>query len=181
MDILNKEFVMTKIGLFYGSETGNTEEAAKLIKNAFSELVPDLVNIYNIASEPIKNMESFDSLILGTSTWGIGDLPSDWEAVWQDFDAIDLSGKKVAVFGLGDQGGYCDTFINAMATLANKVKELGGTIVGAWPVDGYDFEESTAVVDGKFVGLGLDEDNQSDLTDERVKQWVAELKKEFSI
>jgi flavodoxin I len=46
--------------------------------------------------------------------------------------------------------------------------------------DGYDFTESKAVKNSNFVGLTIDEDNQSDLTDERVKIWVAQIKKEFA-
>lgn len=96
-------------------------------------------------------------------------------------DNIDFHGKKVAYFGTGDQVGYADNFQDAIGILEEKISDLGGTTVGYWPTDGYDFNESKALRNGKFVGLAIDEDNQSDLTNERVKAWVAQLKKEFGL
>ncbi|NQE37327.1 Flavodoxin [Microcoleus sp. IPMA8] len=83
--------------------------------------------------------------------------------------------------GTGDQEGYPDNFMDAMGILAEKISEQGGETVGYWPVEGYDFNESKAVVNGKFLGLAIDEDNQSDLTESRIKSWVSQLKKEFSL
>jgi flavodoxin I len=109
-------------------------------------------------------------------------MQSDWSGFYDDdLDSVDFSGKKVAYFGAGDQIGYADNFQDAMGILEEKISELGGTTVGYWSTEGYEHSESKAVKDGKFVGLALDEDNQSDLTDERVKTWVAQLKSEFGL
>ncbi|NEQ69019.1 MAG: flavodoxin, partial [Symploca sp. SIO2D2] len=107
---------------------------------------------------------------------------ADWEGFYEDeLDDIDFSGKKVAYFGTGDQSGYPDNFQDAMGILEEKISELKGKTVGNWPTDGYEHESSRAVKNGKFVGLALDEDNQSELTEERIQKWVAQLKTEFGL
>ncbi|NES07778.1 MAG: flavodoxin FldA, partial [Okeania sp. SIO2F4] len=120
-------------------------------------------------------------LIVASPTWNIGELQSDWEGFFDELDNIDFKGKKVAYFGTGDQIGYADNFQDAIGMLEEKISSLGGTTVGHWSTDGYDFTESKAVKNGKFVGLALDEDNQAELTEERIKKWVAQLKTDFGI
>jgi flavodoxin I len=160
---------MPKIGLFYASSTGNTEETAKLIKEKMSTFDIDLKNI----SDCVDNaMKEYDLLIFGVSTWGEGDLQDDWEDYLANLNEENLLNKTVAIFGLGDQENYCDSFLDAMGTIYDKVVESGATVVGSWPTDGYDFSGSTAVRDEEFVGLGVDQDNQNELTYERVSQWI---------
>jgi len=108
-------------------------------------------------------------------------LQSDWDAYFSELDNIDFSGKKVAYFGTGDQVTYSDNFLDAVGILEEKISELGGATAGYWSTDGYDFSESRAVQNRKFVGLAIDEDNQPELTEKRVQSWVAQLKKEFGI
>ncbi len=163
---------MKPIGLFYGSETGNTENAASMIAAEFGE---SNVDLYNIAEADPQSLLSYDNIILGASTWGFGELQSDWENFLPGFDQLDLSGKTVALFGLGDQENYADVFLDAMGTIYSKVTERGGQTVGAWPTDSYEFTGSTAVINGSFVGLALDADNQDDLTSDRISQWVAQI------
>ncbi|BAU40339.1 flavodoxin FldA [Leptolyngbya sp. O-77] len=170
---------MAKIGLFFGTQTGNTQTVAEQIQKEFGgDSVVELIDIANASPE---DFEAYECVIVGCPTWNIGELQSDWEGFYDELDAIAFSGKKVAYFGAGDQVGYADNFQDAMGILEEKISSLGGTTVGYWPVDGYDFNESKAVRNGKFVGLAIDEDNQSDLTDERVKTWVAQLKREFGV
>ncbi|MDJ0599704.1 MAG: flavodoxin FldA [Crocosphaera sp.] len=170
---------MSKIGLFYGTETGKTETAAEMIQ---SELGGDqVVELMDIADYEATALEEYDCLIIGSPTWNMGDLQSDWEGIFDDLDNVNFQGKKVAYFGTGDQIGYSDNFQDAMGMLEEKISQLGAKTVGHWPIDGYDFNDSKAVKNGKFVGLALDEDNQSDLTDERIKTWVSQLKTEFSL
>jgi flavodoxin I len=169
---------MAKIGLFYGSTTGKTEMVVESIQKEFGESVVDL---HNIADVDDSDFEEYTNLIVACPTWNIGELQSDWDGFYPDLDNIDFSGKKVAYFGTGDQIGYADNFQDAMGILEEKISELGGKTVGYWSTDGYDFSESKAVRNGKFVGLAIDEDNQSDLTDERVKAWVLQLKQEFGV
>ncbi|MBP0000709.1 MAG: flavodoxin FldA [Cyanobacteria bacterium SID2] len=170
---------MAKIGLFYGSTTGNTESAAEAIQDALGG--DSVVEIYNIADVDPSDLENYENLIVGSSTWNIGELQSDWDGCFDELDNLNLSGKKVAYFGVGDQIGYSDNFQDAMGLLEEKIAGLGGQTVGYWPTDGYDFSESKAVKNGKFVGLALDDDNQDDLTEERIQQWVAQLKSEFGV
>lgn len=170
---------MSKIGLFYGTQTGNTQDAAETIQ---AELGGDsVVTLFDVAEADSSGFEGYDCIIIGCPTWNIGELQSDWEGLFDELDSVDFDGKKVAYFGAGDQQGYPDNFQDAISMLEEKIAELGGTTVGYWSTDGYDFNQSKALRDGKFVGLALDEENQSELTDERIKAWVAQLKTEFGL
>ena len=163
-------------GIFYGSNGGATERIAELIKDKLG-IDADLIDI---GEAEVADFDKYDKLILGSSTWGEGDLQDDWESFWEDFKGIDLSGKTVALFGVGDQEGYPDNFCDAMGTIYRQAVENGANVVGTgWSTEGYDFDESTAVVDGAFVGLCLDEDNQDDLTEERVEMWVEGIRDAF--
>ncbi len=166
----------SKIGLFYGTQTGNTETVAEMICEAFGA---DQIEMVDIAQAQASDLAEFDALIIGCPTWNIGELQSDWEGFFPELDDIDFSGKQVAYFGPGDQVGYADNFMDAIGILEAKITERGGQTVGYWPTEGYDFSESKAVREGKFVGLAIDEDNQSELTQERVTTWVNQLKQAF--
>lgn len=170
---------MAKIGLFYGTQTGNTQTAAELIQKEFGG--DSVVDLHDIASADSSDFESYDCIIIGCPTWNIGELQSDWEGFYDELDTIAFNGKKVAYFGAGDQVGYADNFQDAMGILEEKISSLGGTTVGYWSADGYDFNDSKAIRDGKFVGLAIDEDNQSDLTNSRIQSWVTQLKQEFGV
>ena len=169
---------MAKIGLFYGTQTGNTEDIANRIKDAFGG---DIVELYDVADVEVEDIIGFDNLIIGCPTWNVGEMQSDWEALYEDLDDVDFSGKTIAYFGAGDQIGYAENFQDAMGILAEKITSLGGKTVGQTSIEGYDFEESKAVVGDQFIGLALDEDNQSELTDDRIADWVAQLKSAFAV
>ncbi len=170
---------MSQVGLFYGTQTGNTERVAKLIQ---AQMGGDtVVVLHDVADVSLADFAAYDRLIIGCPTWNIGELQSDWEGLYDDLDDVDFSGKRVAYFGCGDQVGYADNFQDAMGILEEKIAGLGGKTVGYWPIEGYDFNESKAVRDDKFVGLALDEDHQSDLTEDRIGRWVAQLKSEFGL
>jgi flavodoxin I len=170
---------MSKIGLFYGTQTGKTEYVAEIIQKEFGG--DSVVALYNVADVDTSDLEEYENIIVGCPTWNIGELQSDWDGVYQELDDIDFSGKKVAYFGTGDQIGYADNFQDAIGLIEEKISAQGGKTVGYWSRDGYDFNKSKALRDDKFIGLALDEDNQSDLTDSRIKQWVTQLKKEFGV
>ena len=171
---------MSKIGLFFGSTTGKTEEAADMIQKEFGG--DDVVTIHSISDASPDDFEGYNNIIIGCPTWDVGELQSDWDGFYNDeLDNVDFKGKKVAYFGTGDQIGYADNFQDAMGILEGKITERGGTTIGNWPTDGYEHEDSKAVKDGKFVGLALDEDNQPELTDKRIKDWVKQLKTEFEV
>ncbi|HEY7771738.1 MAG TPA: flavodoxin [Marinagarivorans sp.] len=166
---------MAKIGLFFGSDEGNTQNIADRIADRLGQ---DNVDIYDVADVTQVEFDQYDTIILGISTWDFGQIQSDWEEFWGDAQAIDFTGKTVALYGLGDQFGYGDFFVDAMGMLHDVVKDNGATIVGHWPVEGYEFDASKALTaDGKsFVGLALDEDQQPELTDARLDQWCKNLR-----
>ena len=188
---------MAKIGLFYGSITGKTETAAEAIQEALGG--EDVVALHEIADITKSDFANYDRtlvsrynggnphnaltrIIIACPTWDIGGLQADWEGFYEDdLDNIDFSGKKVAYFATGDQVGYPENFQDAMGILEEKISDLGGQTVGYWSADGYEHSASKAEKDGKFVGLALDEDNQSELTDERIEEWTKQLKSEFAL
>lgn len=169
---------MAKIGIFYGSTTGNTVKAAELIRDAFGPDVADMLDVGIVSAQDLKK---YDTLILGTSTWHWGGLQDEW-ALFEDFLTSDiLKGKKVAFFGLGDQKRYPDHFVDGVGLLYERVKPLGVKVVGLWPKQGYDFEGSAALLGENLVGLALDEDNEPQKTQDRVNKWVQQLKKELGV
>ncbi len=159
------------IGIIFGSSTGNTERAAELIAEKI-----DGSEVKNIADVDAAYLGSCSALILGSSTWGAGDLQDDWETGIDTLKSADLSGKKVALFGFGDQEGWGDTFVEALSILYKAVTEKGAEVVGKCSTEGYSFSSSESVVDGEFVGLPLDEENQSDLTEDRIAAWTDKIK-----
>lgn len=160
---------MSTVSIIFGSTMGGTEGVAEQIATAFG------VTAVNVASATVADFDT-DLVILGSSTWGFGDLQDDWDSQIGMLDSIDLTGKKVAVFGTGDQEGFADSFANALGTLADKAIERGATLIGTIATDGYTFGESTAVRDDKFCGLPIDDNNQSELTADRIATWVEQLK-----
>ena len=160
---------MAKARIFYGSSTGNTQRIASRIQEELGDLVE---SVTDIAKASPDDLASAEALILGVSTWEDGQLQEDWNDFFPELDRMDLSGKTVALFGLGDAYGFSGEFVNGLGTLYDKVRERGATVVGAWPTDGYDFDDSSAVVDGRFVGLVIDEENEADLSDDRVARWA---------
>jgi flavodoxin I len=170
---------MSKVGLFFGTQTGKTEYIAESIQKEFGG--DSVVTLHDVADSEKSDFEGYQYIIVGCPTWNIGELQSDWDGMYQELDDVDFTGKKVAYFGTGDQIGYSDNFQDAIGIIEEKISEQGGTTVGYWSKDGYDFNESKALRDNKFVGLALDEDNQSELTDSRIQQWVSQVKKEFGL
>ncbi len=166
---------MKRIALFYGSTGGTTQAVAKKI----AAKIDTEVQLFDVASANASEAESFDCIILGTSTWGIGDLQDDWESFLPTLTAINLKGKTIALFGLGDAQSYSDSFVDGMGTIYEAIKDKDCQIVGKVNIDGYDFDESAAVIDDQFVGLALDEDNDGDLTDSRIDNWLKDLMPSF--
>lgn len=161
---------MAKVTIIYGSTTGSTEKVAKLIAKQLGDQLGALLDIKDATTDDFNNAEV---LFLGTSTWDEGELQEDWVSFEMELDDVDFSGKKVAIFGTGDQVGYADHFVGGLIKLYDRAKAGGAEIVGLWPTEGYEFEHSEAMVGDKFAGLAIDEDNQSDLTEGRVKTWVS--------
>lgn len=161
-------------GIFYTTSTGNNDEIAEKIASALGD-----VEIFNFANTDLAKINDYEKVIIGTSTWGDGELNDDFEDIWDNFKEIDFSNKTVALFGLGDQEGYEDTFCDALGEIYTQVKKAGATIIGFTSSEGYDFQESKALIDGSFVGLALDEDNQDELTDKRIKTWTENIRNDI--
>jgi len=168
---------MKNIGIFYASDTGNTELIAEKIAKAFGE---EQAQVFDVSDADASDMEAFSNLIFSSPTWGSGDLQDDFDEFMEEIAETDFEGKTVALFGLGDGVTYEDTFVDAMGQIYEALEAKSCKIVGNVSTEGYDFDESLAEKEsGKFVGLAIDEDNQDDLTDERIEKWVAQLKNEF--
>ncbi|MFT4113117.1 flavodoxin FldA [Silvibacterium sp.] len=159
-----------KVTVIYGTDYGNTRIVAEQIASRIGGRVVE------IASATSADFEDCDLLILGTPTSGCGDLQADWDGRLRSLATMKLSGKRIALFGLGDQRTYCDTFADAVGVLYDEVTRHGVEVIGATATEGYEFDRSLAVRDGIFVGLVLDEDNQQEETEARIHAWVDALK-----
>lgn len=164
---------MASVGLFFGSDTGNTEAVAKMIQK---QLGNKLVEVKDIAKSSKEDIDNFDLILLGIPTWYYGEPQCDWDDFFPELEQVDFSTKLVAIFGCGDQEDYAEYFCDAMGTVRDIVESKGGTIVGNFATAGYEFEASKALVDdANFVGLCIDEDRQPELTAPRVEQWVNQI------
>lgn len=171
---------MSKIGLFFGSDEGNTESVAHRIQQRLGE---DNVDVHDIADVTQLEFADYHFVILAIPTWDFGQIQSDWEDFWDDIGEVDFTGKLVALVGLGDQFGYGDYFLDAMGMLHDVIVGNGATIVGYWPVEGYDFDASKALTSDQthFVGLAIDEDQQEQMTAARLNQWCQQVVSEFGL
>jgi flavodoxin I len=173
---------MSKIGIFFGTESGTTRLIAKKIFKALGEDIADKpVNVNRTGPEELLR---YDALILGTPSYGVGDVPGRSagcaEANWAEFlprlDGADFTGKRIALYGLGDQDRYKGRFASSLIHLYRFFYGYGADIVGQWSTEGYAFEHSAAVIDGRFVGLVLDQRQQPLLTETRIATWVEQIK-----
>lgn len=161
---------MKKTIVVYGSSTGTCQSIAETIA---SKLGVEAIDVTKFDADVIA---ANDNLLLGTSTWGAGELQDDWYDGLNVLKAADLADKTVAVFGCGDSESYSDTFCGAMAEIYNAAKDAGATLVGEVSTDGYTYDDSEAVVDDKFVGLALDDVNEDDKTEGRIDAWLEAIK-----
>jgi flavodoxin I len=164
-----------KIGIFYGSSTGKTASIAGQLAQLISTS-----KLYPVAQATRADLESCDLLILGSSSWCDEQdrLQDDWNDAFECLREANLKGKKVAVFGIGDQAGYPDAFVDAIRVLHDVARSAGAEVVGKWPTAGYDYRHSAAAEGAFFLGLPLDETNQSQLTESRLNDWVAQVRRE---
>ncbi|WP_026789463.1 flavodoxin FldA [Pleomorphomonas oryzae] len=157
------------VHIIYGSDSGRTKAAAGKIAAKLDG------KVINISDATTADFEGCDLLVLGSPTYGGGDLQADWETGIDLLAEADLTGKKVALFGLGDQSNYPDSFADALGALYDVVVEKGAEVVGFTNTKGYEFEVSTAVRDGQFVGLVLDQDNQAGKSEKRIASWTSQI------
>lgn len=165
---------MNNIALLYGTNDGNTETVAEQIKDLFD----GAIDMYNVAEVSLNTVKNYPFLILGTSTTGVGNLQKDWDGFLSSFAKTDLSNKKVAIFALGDSDAFPASFAQSMKVLYDAIADKT-TVVGQVADEGYTYDFSEAVVDGMWVGLAIDEDNEYNKTTPRLTEWVNRLKEEF--
>jgi len=171
---------MKKVALIYWPQDGNVEAVAKKIKGFYG----DDITIYSIANINKEILSRADNWIVGGSTvgshiWEDADDSNKWNELFKLLDEIDVSGKTVAFYGLGDQVLYPNHFIDGLSIFREEFEKRNAKIVGQWPVEGYNFYDSEGVKDNYFFGLAIDEDNEAELTDERITKWLEIIKKEF--
>lgn len=162
---------MKKFGIFFGSSTGTTADIAEKIAKILGVGTADIHNVNATAPSAVAE---YDTLIFGTSTWGNGDVQEDWYDFLDGLGGMTLAGKKVALYGCGDET-MSDTFCNGVGKIYDAVNPTGATFIGTYDTDGYTFDHSEAVRDGKAVGLLLDEVNHPELTERRLRGWLAEI------
>lgn len=172
---------MASIGIFYGSDTGHTEEAAKFMQELLGSENADLFDVRKVKDPQI--IKNYKLVIMGTPTWYLGELQEDMDNFMGNLTDVDVQGQTIALFGLGDQVQYSDYFVDGMGKLYHFLSEKGANIVGNWPCDGYSFSSALSLTDDNmnFVGLALDEDNQSDLSTDRIVTWIEQVKAEANI
>lgn len=163
-----------KTGIFYGSTTGSTESVAAQLAAA---LGVDAADVHNVADTAAQAVLDYDFLLLGSSTWGCGDLQDDWYDFLEALRGLDLRGRRVALFGCGDSASYPDTFCAALGQIYDALQDTGCTFAGSYEPQDYDVTDSDVCREGRFVGLAVD-DAAPSLTEARLAAWCAQLKGE---
>lgn len=174
---------MKKIGLFFGPLKGSVNRVADMIAQ---KIGTDKVEMVHVRTATPDDFRRFDRIIFGISTvgketWDASITKTDWGIFLPEVSRGDFSGKTVAIFGLGNHVTYASSFVDFMGLLARELLKTDARIVGQVPVDDYEFEESAAIIEGKFIGLPLDEDFEPELTAERIENWLETLKKEMGL
>jgi flavodoxin I len=175
---------MARIGIFFGTDTGRTRLIAKQIAKKLGDAAAAPVNI---GRTTLEEFLAYDVLLLGSSTLGEGELPGlstglsqpSWEEFLPQLAGIDLTGKVVAIFGLGDQKKYPTVFVDAIGIIHDVVVGRGARTIGYWPTTGYEFDDSLAADGDHFLGLALDQINQPLLTEERLDRWLTQIRPEL--
>jgi flavodoxin I len=167
---------MIRTGVFYGTSSGNTLLVAQMVANEFSPHA----TLHNVEFAQSKDLEPYDLLVFGIPTWGFGNMQYDWEKFLDKIKQTDLSRKKIALFGLGDQVHYPETFLDGLGLLYSALKDKS-IIVGFWPPEHYSFKNSRALVGGMLAGLAIDQDNEESLTKSRINSWCNQVKIEIQV
>ena len=168
------------VGIYYATTTGKTEDVADRLHNFISsaEAPKDVSDV-----DDLSEFEGLDGIICGIPTWNTGAdeerSGTAWDSILDEIGELNLSGKKVAIFGLGDSSTYTENYCDAMEELHRYFKQAGAIMVGYVSTKEYTFDESKSVLGDSFCGLPLDEDSESDMTDSRISQWADQLKKEM--
>lgn len=171
---------MKKIALFYAPKGGSVNKMASMLADKFGSQNIDMMCVCEVDADKIIE---YDKIIFGNSSIHTGSIIADRDKNWNkfltDLKKVDLTGKKVALFGLGNHLTYPDHFVDSMGDLADYLEGLNAKICGQVHDEGYVYKRSRALRGDKFVGLPLDEECESDKSEARITCWVSQLKKEF--
>ncbi len=167
---------MNKTAIIYSFNTKKTGKIATQIREGFNDPNIEMVNAEELTEELFL---SYENLIMGVPTWFDGELPNYWDEFVPALEDLDLTGKKIALFGLGDQKGYPENFLDGVGLMATILESQGASLVGLTSTQGYVFESSRAVRDEHFLGLAIDYENQGSMNKQRIATWIEQLKKEF--
>ena len=167
---------MSKTAIIYSFNTKKTGQIATSIQEVYNDDLIEMVNAEDLTEELFL---SFDRMIMGVPTWFDGELPNYWDEFVPALEEMDLKGKKIALFGLGDQKGYPENFLDGVGVMAEILELQGASLVGFTSTQGYAFESSRAQRGERFAGLAIDYENQSSMNKQRVASWVDQLKKEL--
>ncbi len=176
---------MEKTGLFFGPEKGAVHRVAEKIRNTAGH---DKIDLIPVAGSTSADLEKYSRIIFGISTvgketWDQEFSNTDWSSFFPEISKVDYTNRTVAIFGLGDHVTYPGHFVDAMGMLAKEIRKVtpGVKLVGQVDASGYEFDSSEAVIDGKFVGLALDEDFEPEMTDKRIAEWIRLIKADFGL
>lgn len=168
---------MNKTAIIYSFNTKKTGKIATQIQEGFNDPAIEMVNAEEITQDLFL---SYDQIIMGVPTWFDGELPNYWDEFVPALEDMDLKGKKIALYGLGDQKGYAENFLDGVGIMARILEAQGATLIGFTSTEGYEFESSRALQNNQFMGLAIDYENQGSMNKQRVAAWIEQLKKEFS-
>lgn len=172
---------MSKIAIFYGPVGGAVNRVADKIKAAIGN---DKVEMIAVKNATVADIEKYDKIIFGLSTvgkdtWDSTYSSNDWGKFLPEISEANFDGKTIAIFGLGDHVTYASGFVDHIGLLGKQLIKKGVDLVGKVSTEGYEFDESNAVIDGKFIGLPIDEDFEPELTDERIENWIKLIRPAF--
>lgn len=168
---------MSKTAIIYSFNTKKTGKIATQIQEGFNDPDIEMLNAEDITEERFL---AYDRIIMGVPTWFDGELPNYWDEFVPALEDMDLKGKKIALFGLGDQKGYPENFLDGVGIMAEILEAQGASLVGHTSTEAYEFESSRARRNDQFMGLAIDYENQGSMNKQRIAAWIEQLKKEFA-
>ena len=174
---------MKKIVLLYWGKGGNVEKTAHKVYNMFD---PEGIDLFDVASFDANTLGNYELMILGHSTigaenWDDAAADNEWNRFFRKVESKGDYNIIAASFGLGNQILYPDHFVDGLGIYKDEMEKLGIKMIGKWPSSGYKFTDSDGEKDGFFYGLALDADNETKLTEERIKDWTDVIKKEIGL
>jgi flavodoxin I len=175
---------MEKIALLYAPAKGSTEKVALKICEKIGKEKVDLILINEDTNPEIIN--AYSKIIFGISTVGRDSWDSKytkigWDIFLPKLEKNRFDGKTIAIFGLGDHILYAENFVDAMGGLASVLLKGGANLIGQTSTEGYTYSNSDAIINNQFVGLPLDEENEPELTSDRINTWIKQISNQLGI